>query len=62
MSKLELTILKFTYAEVPKHMVLSIGDMHQNGIQHHAPPDDPYIYPVKLVFLYVLILTISTCF
>ncbi len=24
------------------HMMLSIGEMCRNGIQHHAPPDDPY--------------------
>ncbi len=36
-------ISKFTYAEV----MLSIGDMCRNGIQHHAPLDDPYIYLVK---------------
>ncbi len=50
MSKLELTFLKFTYTEVSTHMMLSSGDMPQNGIQLHAPPDDHYIYPVKFVF------------
>ncbi len=54
MSKLELTILKFTYAEVLTHMMLSIGEMCRNGIQHHVPPDNPYIYPVKFVFYYML--------
>ncbi len=38
------------------HIMLSIGDMCQNCIQLRAPPDDPYIYLVKVVFfLYVLI-------
>ncbi len=50
MSKPELTILKFTYAEVPMHMIFSIGDMHRNGIQHHVLLDDPYICPAKFVF------------
>ncbi len=49
MSKLKLTILKFTYVEVPTHMV-SIGDMHPNGTQYHAPPDDPDMCPVIFVF------------
>ncbi len=26
---------------VPAHMMLSIGEMRRNGIQHHAPSDDP---------------------
>ncbi len=60
--KLELTILKITYAEVPTHMMLSIRDMCRNGI-HHAPCDDTYIYPVKFVFYCMFfILPISTCF
>ncbi len=39
---LELTVLNFTYAGVPTHMMLSIGSMCRNGTQHHAPSDDPY--------------------
>ncbi len=42
-------MLQFTYAEVPTHMMLSIGGIHQNGIQHHAPADDAYIYPVTFL-------------
>ncbi len=32
-------------------MMLPIGDMRQNGIQHHAPPDDPYIYFDKYIII-----------
>ncbi len=45
-----VTINKFTYAEVPMHMMLSIGDMHRNSIQHHALTKDTYIYHVKFIF------------
>ncbi len=31
----------FAHTQMPVHMMLSIGEMHQNGIQHHAPPDHP---------------------
>ncbi len=59
MSKLELTILGCTYAEVPMHMMLSIGDTHRNRIQHHTPPDDPNIYAVNL---YLIVCSYSTNF
>ncbi len=39
-------------------MMLSIGDMHRNGMQHHAPPDDPYIY----LFKYIIICSYSSNF
>ncbi len=32
---LDKHVLKLTYTGVLTHTILSIGDMHQNGIQHH---------------------------
>ncbi len=32
------------------HMMLSIRDMCQNDIQHHAPYDEPYSYTFIFVF------------
>ncbi len=50
MSNLELTILKLTCAEVPTHMIVIIGDMDRNGIQHHAPPVNFVFYCMFLFF------------
>ncbi len=35
-------------------MMLSIGEMHRNGIQHHALPDDPDSFISLLLFDYVV--------
>ncbi len=40
-----------TYSWVPVHMMLSFGEMCQNGIQHHAPPNDPDSFISLLVIL-----------
>ncbi len=38
-----LTCINIICTKVLVHMVLSIGDMHRNAIQHHALPDDPFL-------------------
>ncbi len=35
-------------------MMLSIREMHGNGIQHHAPPDDPDSFISLLLIYYVV--------
>ncbi len=44
----------FSHTWVPAHMMLSIGEMRRNGIQHHAPPDDPY----SLISLLLILLLV----
>ncbi len=43
---------------VPAHMMLYIGEMRRNGIQHHAPPDDPD----SLISLLLILLCGLVCF
>ncbi len=44
-------------------MILTIGDMYQNGTQHHVPRDDPETFDRFLHYYYVLLLYwTSTCF
>ncbi len=38
-----LTCISNICTRVLAHMVLSIGDMRRNGIQRHAPRDDPFL-------------------
>ncbi len=46
----------FSHTWVPAHMMLSIREMRRNGIQHHAPPDDPYsLISLLLILLYGLV-------
>ncbi len=48
------TCISIICTRVLSHMVLSIGDMRQNGIQHHAPPDDPFLLSVIVLFKLVI--------
>ncbi len=44
----------FSHTWVLAHMMLSIQEMRRNGIQHHAPPDDPYsLISLLLILLFV---------
>ncbi len=43
---------------VPVHMMLSIGEMCRNGIQHHAPSDDPDSLSDYCLFYYVVLLDV----
>ncbi len=45
-----LTCINIICTKVLAHMVLSIGDMRRNGIQHHAPPDDPLLSSFIVLF------------
>ncbi len=46
-----LTCIGIICTRVLAHMVLSIGDILRNGIQHHAPPDDPFLSSFIVLFL-----------
>ncbi len=37
--------------------VVLIGEMHRNGIQHHAPPDDPDSFISLLLIFFLCCLT-----
>ncbi len=45
-------IYVFSHTWMLAHMMLSIGEMHRNGIQHYAPSDDPYFWSVYYLFYY----------
>ncbi len=47
-----LTCISIICTNVLAHMVLSIGDMRRNGIQHHAPPDDHFLSSFIVLFNY----------
>ncbi len=56
--KHDIDVYKDTHkhTSVPTDMMLSIGEMHQNGIQYHAPPDDPDSF-VSLLLIVLCSLT-----